>query len=54
MRTIFTPLFISVALLASAISYCYAANNYATEQQETVQYQDTTVIITETDSLKLY
>lgn len=54
MRTIFTPLFISVALLASAMSYCYAANNYVTEQQETVQYQDTTVIITETDSLKLY
>lgn len=47
-------MFISVALVVLSMSRCYAANNYMTEQDETVQYQDTTVIITETDSLKLY
>ena len=54
MRTIFRYLFISMALTASAISYCNAANNHVTEQPDTVQHQDTTVVITETDSLKLY
>ena len=47
-------LFISVALVVLSMSRCYAANQYMAEQQETVQQQDTTVIITETDSLKLF
>lgn len=47
-------IFISVALVVLSMSRCYAANQYMAEQQETVQQQDTTVIITETDSLKLY
>ena len=47
-------LFICVAFMASAMSYCIAANNDVTELQDTVQYRDTTVIVTETDSLKLY
>lgn len=47
-------LFVCVAFMASAMSYCIAANNDVTELQDTVQYQDTTVIVTETDSLKLY
>lgn len=47
-------MFISVALVVLSMSRCYAANQYMAEQQETVQQQDTNVIITETDSLKLY
>lgn len=54
MRNIFRQLFISVALTVSAMSYCNAANNDLTEQQDTVLHHDTTVVITETDSLKLY
>lgn len=54
MSNIFRHLFISVALTALAMSYCNAANTCVTEQQDTVQHQDTTVVITETDSLKLY
>lgn len=54
MRNIFRHLFISVALTALAMSYCNAANTCVTDQQDTVQHQDTTVVITETDSLKLY
>ena len=54
MRNIFRHLFISVALTVSAMSYCNAANNDLTEQQDTVLHHDTTVVITETDSLKLY
>ena len=34
--------------------YCNAAHNQATEQQDTLLHQDPTVVITETDSLKLY
>ena len=54
MRNIMRLLFICVAFMASAMSYCIAANNDVTELQDTVQYRDTTVIVTETDSLKLY
>ena len=54
MRNIFRHLFISVALTVSAMSYCNAANTRATEQQDTIQHLDTTVIVAETDSLKLY
>lgn len=54
MRNIMKHLFISVALVVLSMSRCYAANQYMAEQQEAVQQQDTTVIITETDSLKLY
>lgn len=54
MSNIFKHLFISVALTISAMPYCNAAHNQATEQQDTLQHQDPTVVITETDSLKLY
>ena len=47
-------LFISVALVVLSMSRCYAANQYMAEQQDTVLHHDTTVVITETDSLKLY
>lgn len=47
-------IFIYVVFAASAMSYCNAANNDLTEQQDTVLHHDTTVVITETDSLKLY
>lgn len=53
MRNIFRHLFISVALTVSTMSYCNAANTRATEQQDTIQHLDTTVIVAETDSLKL-
>ena len=47
-------IFIYVVFAASAMSYCNAANNDLTEQQDTVLHHDTTVVITESDSLKLY
>ena len=50
MRNIFT----CVAFAATAMSYCNAANNDLTEQQDTVRHHETTVVITKTDSLKLY